>query len=73
MSSITYVRMHDIVSIEPRIREFEDFTLYVWDITDKHGAKIECEVFHRHSVDALVIHPKRIEDCRIKETADANE
>lgn len=73
MSSTTYVRMHDIVSIEPRVREFDDFTLYIWAITDRHGARIECEFFHRHEKDSLVIHPKRVEDCRTKETANAHE
>lgn len=71
MTSVTYVRMHDIVSIEPRVREFEDFTLYVWEVTDKHGAKIECEFFHRHT-ETLVVHPKRIEDCRKKESVNEN-
>lgn len=72
MTSTAYVRMHDIVSIKPRVREFEEFTLYVWEITDKHGGTVECEFFHRHT-EALVIHPKAIEDCRVKETANADE
>ncbi len=57
MNSTTYVRMHDIVSIEERVRKFSDFTLYVWRVTDKHGASVETEFFHRHS-DSLVFHPK---------------
>lgn len=64
MTSVTYVRMHDIVSIEPRVREFKDFTLYVWRITDKHGVSIETEFFHRHDT-ALVVHPKVHEICEV--------
>lgn len=66
MSSSASVRMHNIISIKPRVREFDDFTVYSWFITDRHGVTIECEFFHSHG-DALMVHPKVIEDCRPKE------
>lgn len=64
----TNFRMHNIVSIQPRVREFSDFTLYTWIVTDKHGVSTEMEFFHSHC-DTLVIHPKRFENIAEKEKA----
>lgn len=42
----TYLRMHDVIAIQPKIQMFNDFTLHSYVATDKFGGKIEVEFFH---------------------------